>query len=154
MATQLLLTEDVTDLGRKGDIVSVKPGFARNFLLPQGFAVTASPRALRMQTRLKEERQQRAIEDKKESEAIAEKLNGLVLSTTVKVDQEGHMYGSVAATDLVRLIKDATQIDLEKSTVQLKHAIKTTGEHTITLKLKEGVQASIRLDVASEGASK
>jgi large subunit ribosomal protein L9 len=152
MATQLLLTEDVVDLGRKGDIVSVKPGFARNFLLPKGFAVAASPRALRMQARLKEERQQKALADKSEAEAIAAKLVDVSLSTTVKVDQEGHMYGSVSAADIVHLIKAATEIELERSVVQLKHAIKTTGEHTIALKLKEGVESSVALNIIAEGS--
>ena len=74
---QLLLLEDVEALGRSGEIVNVKPGYARNFLLPQGLAVIANKNALRMQERLKEERQKRAIADKQESDAIAAKIEGV-----------------------------------------------------------------------------
>src|SRR5262245_8691147 len=97
MATKLLLIEDVEDLGRSGDVVSVKPGYARNFLLPRGHAVRADQHALRMQTRLQEERQKRAILEKQEAEKTAAALEGVTLSTIVKVDHEGHMYGSVSA---------------------------------------------------------
>jgi len=150
MANKLLLIEDVEDLGRSGDIVSVKPGYARNFLLPQGVAIIASPQALRMQTRLQEERKQKAIVDKKESEATASALNGITISTIVKVDHEGHMYGSVSAHDIVTLIQSQKNIELEKRAIILKHPIKDLGEHEVSIKLKEGVTASITLDVISE----
>ncbi|HSX11933.1 MAG TPA: 50S ribosomal protein L9, partial [Rhabdochlamydiaceae bacterium] len=86
MKNQLLLVEDVDDLGRSGDVVSVKPGFARNFLIPQKKAVVATKGTLRMQERLKEERAQKAIVDKKEAEEFAARIEGMVLTTTVKVD--------------------------------------------------------------------
>jgi large subunit ribosomal protein L9 len=151
MANKLLLIEDVEELGRSGDIVSVRPGYARNYLLPQGFAVPADKRALRMQARLKEERLKRAVEDKKESEELATRLAGVVLSVVVKVDQEGHMYGSVSALDVVHLLKNETGIELEKRSVQLKHAIKETGTYPLVLKLKEGITADVTLKVIPEG---
>ena len=150
MATKLLLIEDVDDLGRSGDIVSVKPGYARNFLLPQGFAITADKRALRMQATLQDERQKRAIVDKQESDKTASSLEGVVLTEIVKVDQEGHMYGSVSSLDIARLLQERHNIALERKSVQMKHAIKETGVHPITIKLKEGVTASIKLKVVSE----
>jgi large subunit ribosomal protein L9 len=150
MATKLLLIDDVDDLGRSGDIVSVKPGYARNFLLPQGFAVAADKRALRMQAQLQEERRKRAVVDKQESDKTASQLEGVVLTEIVKVDQEGHMYGSVSALDVARMLQEKHNVSLEKKSVQLKHAIKETGVHTITIKLKEGVTASIKLKVISE----
>lgn len=150
MATKLLLIEDVEALGRSGEVVSVKPGFARNFLLPQGLAVIVDKQALRQQERLKEERLKRAIEDKKEAEAIAAHIEGINLTTIVKVDHEGHMYGSVTAHEIVHLLQDQKKIALEKKNIQLKHAIKTTGVHPIHVKLKEGVAATFNLKVMSE----
>ncbi len=147
---QLLLLEDVEALGRSGEIVNVKPGYARNFLLPQGLAVIANKNALRMQERLKEERQKRAIADKQESDAIAAKIEGVSLVKVVKVDHEGHMYGSVTVADIVHLIQEHTQVELEKKAIQLKHAIKTTGIHAVVVKLKEGVSANFNLKVMSE----
>ena len=84
--TKLLLIEDVMDLGRKGEVVSVRPGYARNFLFPHGYAVLADARALKMQQRLQEERKAKALEDKEESEKIASSLTGVTVETTVKVD--------------------------------------------------------------------
>jgi large subunit ribosomal protein L9 len=150
MATQLLLIEDVEDLGHKGEIVNVRPGYARNFLLPQGLAVVADKRTLRMQERLKEERKQKAAVDKKESEEVAAKLQDATVTTVVKVDHEGHMYGSVSANDIVELLQDQMQVQLEKKNVQLKHPIKTTGVHPISIKLKEGVTTTFNLKVMSE----
>jgi large subunit ribosomal protein L9 len=150
MATKLLLIEDVEALGRSGDIVTVKPGYGRNFLLPQGMAVIADKKALRQQERLVEERKKKAVVDKNESDAIAARIEGMTLTTIVKVDHEGHMYGSVTAHEIVDLLQEQIQVPLEKKNIQLKHAIKTTGVHVIPVKLKEGVTASFNLKVMSE----
>lgn len=150
MANKLLLLEDVEALGRSGDIVGVKPGYARNFLLPQGLAIVADKKALRMQTRLQEERKKKAIIDRKESEELAAKLEGQNLTALVKVDHEGHMYGSVNVSDIVDLLEKQLSIVLEKRTIQLKHAIKATGVHKIPVRLNEDVQASFTLTIEPE----
>lgn len=150
MATKLLLIKDQESLGRSGDIVSVRPGYARNFLLPQGVAIIADKKALLQQERLKAERQKQAAEDKKESEVLAASLEGITLTKIVKVDHEGHMYGSVTANEVAHLLQEEHNIELDKKNIQLKHAIKNTGVHTIPVKLKEGVTTSFNLKVMSE----
>lgn len=152
MAVKLLLLDDVEDLGRSGDVVSVKPGYARNYLLPKKHGVLAHKGALRMQEKLREARLKKAAEDKKEAEAIAATIGGITLSITVKVDHEGHMYGSVTAGDIQKMLHDQHNIHLEKRAVQLKHHIKTTGVHDISVKLKEGVGATVHLKVLPEEA--
>ncbi len=151
MQNQLLLLDDVENVGRSGDVVSVRPGFARNFLLPKKMAVVADKFTLRMQARLKEERAKRAEIDKKESAILAEKCSALTLSIEVKVDPEGHMYGSVAATDIVKLL-EKEGITLDRKMVALVHPIKAVGVHTIQLKLKEGIPASFTLQIVSDHA--
>jgi large subunit ribosomal protein L9 len=148
MRNQLLLLEDVEDLGRSGDVVSVKPGYCRNFLLPQKKAVIADKFTLRMQAKLKEEREKRAETDRKDAQELSGKIEGMVLAIEVKVDPDGHMYGSVSATDIVRLF-EKEGIVLEKRNIVLAHPIKTLGVHPIQLKLKEGVPAQITLKVHS-----
>ena len=151
MANKYLLVNDVESLGHSGEIVTVRPGYARNFLLPQGHAVVADARTLRMQTKLQEERKKKAEKDRKESEEVKQKLEGLVLEIVVKVDHEGHMYGSVTAQDVQHLIHKASSILLDKKAVQLKHSIKEVGVHPIPLKLKEGVFVeSVTLKVIPE----
>lgn len=150
MQKKLLLLEDVDGLGRKGDIVTARPGYTRNYLLPQKLVVIADPQTLRMQTRLKEERQKQAVIDKKESEEQAAKIEGITLSITVKVDHDGHMYGSVSALDIINLVQEQQKVELERRSVQLHHPIKETGVHTIKFKLKEGVTAACTLKVVPE----
>lgn len=150
MRNQLLLLKDVDDLGRSGDIVSVKPGFARNYLLPQKKAVIADPFTLRMQAKLKEERAKRALVDRKQSEELAQKIEGLSLEIAVKVDPDGHMYGSVTQVDIVHLL-EGVGIQLEKRHVVLQHPIKTLGQHPIHLKLNEGIPVQFTLNVVAEG---
>jgi len=150
MSTKILLVEDVEDLGRSGEIVSVKPGYARNFLLPRGFGMVADKRALRLQARLQEARLVKAAEEKQEAEALAEKMNGVSISTIVKVDHEGRMYGSVTVIDVVDLLNEQANIQLDKKAVLLKQPIKQVGDHTIQIKLKEGVTSSIELKISPE----
>ncbi|MGK5594659.1 MAG: 50S ribosomal protein L9 [Parachlamydiaceae bacterium] len=150
MATKLLLIQDVEDLGRSGDLVNVRPGYARNFLIPQQLAIVADKRTLRLQARLQEERQKRAVVDRSEAEALAQKLEGMTVEVQVKVDHEGHMYGSVTQADIIRLLQEQHNIELEKKNILLKHAVKTIGDTEIELKLKESVRASVLLRVTPE----
>ncbi|HSX04421.1 MAG TPA: 50S ribosomal protein L9 [Rhabdochlamydiaceae bacterium] len=150
MNNQLLLIEDVNDLGRSGDVVRVKPGFARNFLIPQKKAVFATKGTLRMQERLKEERAKKAVIDKKEAEDLAARIEGMVLTTTVKVDPEGHMYGSVTVFDVLDLLKKEG-IELEKRNMIFPTPIKELGVKEINLKLNEGVPSKFTLKILAEG---
>lgn len=147
---QLLLLSDVYGLGRKGDIVQAKPGYTRNFLLPQKKAVLATASTLRMRARLQEEREKQALEDKKESEALAKVLTGKAFTITTKVDRDGHMYGSVSARDIHKLLEE-NNIAVDKQAVQLPKPLKKLGTHSIALKLKEGVPANFTLNIHGEG---
>lgn len=150
MKQQLLLLEDVEGLGRKGEIVTAKPGYVRNFLLPRSLAVIASPNTLRKQERLRAEREKQAVVDRQEAEALAKQLEGVELEIKVKVDPEGHMYGSVSAYDILHLFQEK-KLPIEKKNIQVSRPIKETGVHTIALKLKEGIPASVQLTIIPEG---
>ena len=152
MKQQYLLIADVEDIGRSGEVISVKPGFARNFLLPSQKAVPASEHTLRMQARLKEERSKQADLDRKEAEALAAKLSGLTLTITVKVDPEGNMYGSVGYSDILELFaKEGLQMD--RRNIGLNKPIKVIGVHPLILKLKEGVTCAYTLHILGEQAN-
>jgi large subunit ribosomal protein L9 len=149
MKQQYLLIADVEDIGRSGEVISVKSGFARNFLLPKQKAVPASAHTLRMQERLREERAKQASVDRKEAEALAGKLEGLTLTAKVKVDPEGNMYGSVGYSDILELFtKEGFQMD--RRNIGLNKPIKTIGVHVLTLKLKEGVTCNYTLNIVGE----
>jgi large subunit ribosomal protein L9 len=150
MKRQLLLQEDVESLGKKGEIVTAKPGFIRNFLLPQGLAVVASPNTLRKQQKLKLEREKQALVDRKESEELAAKILEITLEIKVKVDPEGHMYGSVSAGDIAALFQEKG-LPIEKKHILVTRPIKTTGSHALSLKLKEGIPVACTLHIIPEG---
>jgi len=148
---EVILLERVAKLGQMGEVVRVKDGFARNYLLPQQKAVPASAHTLRMQAKLVEERAKKAAIDKKEAEAQAAKLGGLVLKITVKVDPEGHMYGSVGASDIIELFAKEG-VTVGKRNIGLNKPIKATGVHPMALKLKEGVTCAYSLEIIGEQA--
>ncbi len=150
MKNQLLLLEDVDGVGRSGDIVTVRPGFARNCLIPQQKAVVAKKHLVRLQDRLREERSKRAVVDKAEALELAKKLEGQTLKASMKFDAEGHMYGSVTAHDVVILFKDQLGFEIEKRNVLILKGIKEKGTHEIELRLKEGVPAKIILEIVPE----
>jgi len=152
MRLNILLLEDVETLGRSGDILSVKSGYARNFLFPKKKAVKALKHTARMQEKLQEERAKKAAIDKKDSEELAKRLEGVVLSIEVKVDPENKMYGSVSQADILHLFADKGY-EIEKSCVVLKHPIKELGVSELYLKLKEGVMAPYHVKVVAEGSA-
>lgn len=151
MPVQILLKEDVEDLGSQGDVVAVKPGYARNFLLPQGKALLATKQALKLQAALREEREKRAIQEKADAESIIKKIEGQTLTTTEKVDATGHMYGSVSAADIAHLFEAQLSIKVPKKAIHLKSAIKEVGIHNLQVTLFEGIEASVILKILPEG---
>lgn len=150
MKQQLLLLNDVDSLGRKGEIVTAKPGYIRNFLLPRGLAVMASPNTLRKQESLKAEREKQAVVDRQEAESLAKQLEGMVLETRVKVDPEGHMYGSVTPNDIAKLFEEKG-FAVERRYIQINKPIKESGMHKLPLKLKEGIVVNCQLSIIPEG---
>jgi large subunit ribosomal protein L9 len=150
MKQQLLLLQDVDGLGKKGDVVSARPGYVRNFLIPQKMAVIASKNTLRKQEMLRAERAKQAVVDLKESEELAKQIDSIILETRVKVDPEGHMYGSVSAADIA-LLYQQNGLPVERKYLQLTRPIKVTGVHKIPMKLKEGVAVTCTLNIIPEG---
>ena len=146
MKYHVLLLEDVTNHGRKGELSYTAPGFARNYLLPQGKAVLATHATVKMQEKLKQEREEQAKKDRKESEALAASLKEKKFSTIVKVDSDGHMYGSVSAKDVVDFLFNEG-IKIERRNVMLHLPIKTLGTHAIKLRLPEEVIATVSLEI-------
>lgn len=152
MKNQLLLLEDLANVGRKGDLVKVKPGFARNYLIPQKKAIIADRSVIKIQARLKEERSKQAIQDKKEAEETKAKLEHLLITHIVKVDPDGHMYGSVSAKHIVDLLAQEG-IEISRRMVSIDQSIKKIGIYTVQLKLKEGVEAHFNLKIEPDSES-
>lgn len=149
MQKQILLIKDVKHLGRSGDLVRVRPGYSRNYLIPFGYAVHASPRTLRLREKLKADRALREKLDREESEKLKIALEPLTFEFEVKVDELGNLYGSVSNTDIHDMLKEHG-FSVEKVMIKLPHALKVLGMHKVELQLKEGVEAILHVRVKND----
>ena len=148
MAThwQVILKQDVDKLGNAGELVKVKPGFARNYLLPRGLAAVATGENVRQIEH--ERRIALAVADKqrKFAEGAAAQLDGMSIEIPMQVGDGDKLYGSVTARDVAQALA-SRGIEVDRKKLQLPDTIKTVGEHAITMKLGHGVSASFKINV-------
>lgn len=145
--TEVILREKVEGLGTESDIVKVKRGFARNFLLPQGKAFEATRGNLRHIEHLKEVRAKREAEELVEAERVAEKLRKLRLNTTLSIGQGGKAFGSITTSDVADLINEKSKLNIDRHQIQLDKPIKKLGSFEIPIKIHATHPASISLRV-------
>lgn len=147
---KLILREDVQGLGHAGDVVDVRPGYARNFLVPEGKAVLASEGRLREVEHLRRqiaEKVAKELADHRAFKARIEKLGEV--EVRAKVGEEGKLFGSVTVAQIVELLA-GRGIELDRRRLDLPEPIKTAGEHPVTVKLHRDVTATLRLKVVPE----
>ncbi len=144
---QVILLERVAKLGQMGDVVDVKPGYARNFLLPQGKALTASKANIASFEAQKAQLEARNLETKKEAEALAEKLDGQQFIVIRSASDAGALYGSVTPRDAAAAATEAG-FTVDKKQIALKAPIKDLGLHVVDVNLHPEVTAEITLNVA------
>ena len=146
---QVILSEDVHALGDAGDIVSVKPGFARNFLVPEGKATLATAERVNQV-----EHQQRVIGEKRarelnDLEAVKAKLDKTELTISAQAGDEGKLFGSVTAQNLADLLAEKG-LKVDRRKIVLATAIKTVGEHTVAIRLRNDVVAEFKVTVTAQ----
>jgi large subunit ribosomal protein L9 len=143
---EVILREDVPHLGHIGDIVKVRPGYARNYLLPRGLATVADKRNLRVlehEKRVVEEKRKRAMSA---AEQLAKKLAATAITITARAGEEGKLFGSVTNIDIERALGEAGLM-IERRRIRLDEPIKTLGEHKVSVALAAGVQADLTVAV-------
>ena len=144
---QVILLERVAKLGQMGDVVDVKPGYARNYLLPQGKALTASDANVASFEQQKAQLEARNLETKKEAEALAERLDGQQFIVIRSASEAGSLYGSVTPRDAAD-VATAEGFTVDRRQVVLRGPIKDLGLHTVSVVLHPEVEAEISLNVA------
>lgn len=153
MATmELLLKEDIENLGARGEVVRVKAGYGRNFLLPRNLAVEATPANVKMIEREKKRLLKVAAQELASAQTSAEKLGAVTLTFARKVGAHGVLYGSVTSMDIAEALK-AQGIDLERRRILLKDPIKETGEFDVPVKLHNEVKPNLKVVVIAEETS-
>jgi large subunit ribosomal protein L9 len=147
---QIILLEKIANVGNLGDIVKVRDGYARNFLIPQGKAKRATPANLQAIEARRAELEQVAGEKLAKAQALAEKLEGSTLRIAQKAGVDGRLFGSVTNADVVEALK-AQGVDVEKSMVRLPSGpLKHVGEHPASIVLHTDVTAHITVNVVGE----
>lgn len=145
--SKLILTSEVTGLGSAGDVVDVKNGYARNYLIPQGFAVAWSRGGEKQIESIKAARSARELATLEEAQALKAKLEGAAITLTVKAGREGRLFGSVKTSDIADAVAAAGLGSVDKRTIELGSPIKGIGRYDATVRLREDVIASLTIDV-------
>ncbi len=146
---KLILTNEVAGLGSAGDVIEVKNGYARNYLVPQGFAVVWSRGGEKQVASIRAARESRAIHDHEEAVALKNTLEGAKVRLAVKAGKEGRLFGSVQTADVADAVKAAGLGDLDKRKIHITSPIKATGEHEATVRLRDDLTAVITLNVVA-----
>ncbi len=145
---KVILRADLEGLGKRGDIVEVADGHARNFLLPKGKALKATAGAVEQAGRMRRSRDLRDASDRDAATTIASALVPQIIAVTAKAGTEGKLFGSVTTADIADAVKAQTKIELDRKSIHLDEAIKTTGEHTAIVSLHADVSFPLRVEVS------
>jgi large subunit ribosomal protein L9 len=145
----VILREDVKSLGRAGELVRVKPGYARNYLLPHGLAYEATEGNKKRIATEGKARANRSAAERGEAERFAATLGGVTLTLGGKAGEEGKLFGSITAQDIAEALARAGH-EVDKRRIELEHPIKTLGHHTVGIRLPHEIRAEVRLAVIAE----
>jgi len=146
---KIILKEDVNTLGFKDDVVLVKDGYGRNFLIPQGKAILATASAQKVLAENLKQRAHKLSQLKKDAEAIAAGMQGISLTIGAKASSTGKIFGSVSAIQIAEALA-AAGFEVDRKTIQIKEAVKEVGSFTATLRLHREVSVEIPFEVVAE----
>ena len=145
--TKLILTQEVTGLGSSGDTVEVKGGYARNYLLPRGLAIVATRGAEKQIESLRRARAARDVRSLEEAQSLAARLSGLTITLPARAGAGGRLFGRITTADVVAAVSAAGGPELDRRRIDLPSSIKSTGTHTVTVRVHPEVTVPITLDV-------
>jgi large subunit ribosomal protein L9 len=139
----------VKGLGKRGDVVSVSDGHARNFLLPRGLAIGASEGAVAQAAAMRKARDNKERASREAAQEVASRLGSATVSVTAKAGNEGRLFGSVTTTDLAKAIAAQTGIEVDKRDIEIDAPIRTVGRHSVSVRLFHDVSSTVSIDVAA-----
>lgn len=147
---KVVLRADVDGVGRRGDIVDVAGGFARNYLLPQGQAIVATEGVTDQAAAMRKSRDLREARDLEAAQAQVAALTGKVINVTARAGSGGRLFGSVTATDLAATVLEQTGVEIDRRHIELDEPIKVVGTREIAVALFGGVTTTLTVDVVAE----
>lgn len=143
---QVILREDVPDLGIIGEVVSVKPGYARNYLIPRGLAVVADSRNLKELEHQKRVIEAKRLKERTSHQAVADALQGVQLEVEVRAGRGGKLFGSVTNLDIKRMLEEKG-FDIDRRRIQLREPIKEIGDYEVRVRVGQDVDSAIKVAV-------
>jgi len=147
---KVLLRSDVNGVGRRGDIVEVKAGYARNFLLPTGAALKASDTIELQAASMRKARDIRDAKSREAAETQRSLIEGQTVSVAARAGSNGRLFGSVTESDIVNAIRTATGISLDRHAIHMAEHLKEVGPATVTATLYDGVVATVNVEVVAK----
>jgi large subunit ribosomal protein L9 len=144
---KVVLREDLERVGKRGDVLEVADGYARNFLVPHGLAIPATEGIASQATAMRRARDLKDAKDREGAEAVARKLVPMVITVTARAGSEGRLFGSVTHSDVVAAVSSQAGIELDRRSIVSEELIKTTGTHQVAVRLHPEVQFQITLEV-------
>jgi large subunit ribosomal protein L9 len=150
---KLILTQEVSTLGSPGDVVEVKDGYGRNYLMPRGLAIRWTKGAEKQIDSIKQARSVRDVRDLGQADEIKNRLETLSVTVPAQAGSTGRLFGAVSMSDIVAAVKSSGGPDIDKRRIQVANPIKTLGAHQVTVKIHDDVLATVNLEVVSTSAT-
>ena len=147
---KVILQADIKGVGKKDEIINSSDGYARNFLFPKKLAVEANAENMSKLKAKQDSNKFKKAQEKEEALKIAEKMKNILLKVPVKAGENVKIFGGVSSKEIAELLEKNYQITVDKKKIDLKETIKTLGMRTINIKLYEGVNASLKIDVIAD----
>ncbi|MGZ4688001.1 MAG: 50S ribosomal protein L9 [Acidimicrobiia bacterium] len=147
---KVVLREDVEKLGRKGDLLEVADGYARNFLVPRGLAIVATKGVVEQASAMRRNRQIRDDRDKEAAQELATRLTTSSIRVTARAGEGGKLFGSVTSADIVAAVKTQTNVELDRRKVTLAEPLKELGSAEVAVQLHHEVTATLTVEVVAE----
>ena len=148
---RVILRSDVPNVGRKGDVLDVSDGYARNYLVPKGLALRATDGALSQAEGMRRARAVKEQRDRDDAQEVARRLTPAVIRITARAGAEGRLFGSVTSHDIAEAVQAQTGVTIDRRRINLDDPIKSLGAHEIALRLHSDVEVRLQVEVVSAG---
>jgi large subunit ribosomal protein L9 len=146
---KVILRDDVRNVGKKGDIVDVAAGYARNYLVPKGLAMNATAGSVNQAASMRRSRDVKDAKDRGAAEEVAKRLVPSVITLKAKAGPEGRLFGSVTTADIATAVQEQTGIEIDRRQLHLDEAIKAVGTHVVPAKLHADVEFPVTVEVSA-----
>jgi large subunit ribosomal protein L9 len=147
---RVVLRDDVENIGRKGDLIEVTDGFARNYLVPRGLAMKATKGVVQQAEAMRRNREARDARDREAAQALADQLSGQRIELRARAGEGGRLFGSVTSADVVDAVRAQTGVELNRRKTQLAEPLKELGAVEVPVKLHSDVEVTLTVDVVPE----